>query len=221
MVIIYNMYDPDNANLLEYKLKGMTNSMLWDYNGELLTAEVTNAPYNEIAATSFETNSGTGSWSGINPTNIVDDINSVTGERHYNESGFAIYKSSLLSSTTYIVSYWTKNSLPFSVPGTQAGYPKKSRTISINGELWTCFEHLVSGLTMVAIMGSGTIDDLRLYPMHAQMITYTYMPLVGITSLCDINNKVTYYKYDNSGRLKLIRDQEGNIIKKYDYKYQQ
>ena len=53
------------------------------------------------------------------------------------------------------------------------------------------------------------------------MTTYTYTPLVGISSQCDANNRITYYQYDGLQRLKTIRDQDNNIIKRYDYQYQQ
>lgn len=67
---------------------------------------------------------------------------------------------------------------------------------------------------------NGVIDELRLYPFAAQMTTYTYEPLIGITSQCDANNKITYYEYDSFGRLKTIRDQDRNVIKTMDYQYQ-
>ena len=53
------------------------------------------------------------------------------------------------------------------------------------------------------------------------MTTYTYDPLVGMTSQCDANNKITYYEYDSFNRLKTIRDQDGKVIKTIDYQYQQ
>ncbi len=49
--------------------------------------------------------------------------------------------------------------------------------------------------------------------------TYTYKPLVGITSSTDPAGIATYYEYDPFGRLSIIRDAESNIIKKYDYHY--
>lgn len=54
----------------------------------------------------------------------------------------------------------------------------------------------------------------------AMVSTYTYKPLVGITSETDAKGKTTYYEYDGLGRLKLVKDQNGMILKQYDYQYQ-
>jgi len=69
--------------------------------------------------------------------------------------------------------------------------------------------------------GGSTVwfDDVRIYPSDAQMTTCTYEPLIGMTSQCDVNNKFGYYEYDGLGRLKLIKDQDGNILKTFDYNY--
>jgi YD repeat-containing protein len=56
---------------------------------------------------------------------------------------------------------------------------------------------------------------------NALVTTYTYKPLLGITSQTDANGRTVYYEYDAFGRLKVIKNHDGEIIKQYDYKYGQ
>jgi YD repeat-containing protein len=53
----------------------------------------------------------------------------------------------------------------------------------------------------------------------AQVVTYTYSPLLGMTSSTDAKGMTTYYEYDAFGRLKLLKDKDGNIVKTYSYNY--
>lgn len=177
----------------------------------MTVAEVTNANETEIAYTSFESD-GKGNWSFTG--NISLDPSAPTGNKVYNISTGSISKSTgLSSSVTYIVSYWTKNTSAFSITGTQSGYPISGPVI--NG--WKFFMHKISGQTQVTIGGSGYIDELRLYPASAKMTSYTFEPLTGMTSACDVNNRITYYEYDGAGRLKLVRDQNKYIVKRICY----
>jgi YD repeat-containing protein len=78
----------------------------------------------------------------------------------------------------------------------------------------------VTNTSTVAISGSGTVDELRLFPAAAQMTSHCYKPLIGMLTQNDPNNQILYYEYDNAGRLKLIRDMDNNIIKTITYQYQ-
>jgi len=51
------------------------------------------------------------------------------------------------------------------------------------------------------------------------VITYTYAPLVGVTSETAPNGRTTYYEYDGLNRLALVKDHDGKIIKKLCYYY--
>ncbi|MEM7037481.1 MAG: DUF6443 domain-containing protein, partial [Bacteroidota bacterium] len=65
-----------------------------------------------------------------------------------------------------------------------------------------------------------TVDDLRLQAEDARMTTYTYDPFAGQTSASDVNDIATFFRYDPLLRLDLVRDRDGNIVRKvrYDYK---
>lgn len=173
---------------------------------------------NEIAYTSFEyANSselsyGTGNFSGISYGNITTGT-AVTGNKYYSMAG-AITKSGLDPAKTYIVSYWS-NTSALSVSGSIS----TNQVATLNFGNWKYYEHKVTNTSSISISGSAGIDELRIYPSTAQMVTYTYSPLVGMTSECDANSMVSYYEYDSYNRLKAIRDKDKNIIKLFDYKY--
>lgn len=64
------------------------------------------------------------------------------------------------------------------------------------------------------------LANLRNIP-GTMVTTYTYKPLVGMTSQTDPAGRTIYYEYDSFNRLKTIRDQDGKVIKTIDYQYQQ
>lgn len=206
-------YSPNSHVGTLYTLQG-NKAYIWDYFYNSILAQCTNADSINIAFTSFET-PATGHWTYPDAGIATSTTSPPTGSKAFTlSSGVNITKSVLSASTTYIVSYWSNTGSSFSVSGSSG--VKQGR--SFNG--WTYFEHTVTGITSITISGSGKIDEVRLYPSASQMISYTYRPLVGITSECDVNNKISYYFYDDIGRLKWIKDQDGNIVKTIQYHYQ-
>jgi YD repeat-containing protein len=125
----------------------------------------------------------------------------------------SITKSSLPSGA-YIVSYWSKNGQQ-----TISGTVSVTQGRSLNG--WILYEHKVNQLItgVLTISGTGSIDDLKLFPEKALMTSYTHKPLVGVKTQCDPANHVIYYEYDQSGRLLIVRDQDKSVIRKYCYNY--
>lgn len=63
------------------------------------------------------------------------------------------------------------------------------------------------------------IQQLRVGLPKAQVYTYTFKPFIGLSSETAPNNYVTTFQYDNFGQLYLSRDDNGNVVKRYDYGY--
>ncbi|XHR93270.1 hypothetical protein ACFJIV_23515 [Mucilaginibacter sp. UC70_90] len=208
----YQKYDTKGNILTVSKQGGPTQRYIWDYQKAFPVAQIINAGADSVAYTSFEAD-GTGNWTIASSQR--DITAAFTGNKSYNLSNGNITKSGLTAANIYVVSYWTRNASPLTITGTITGYPIKGTTI--NG--WTYYEHQLTGQTTLTVSGTGNIDELRLYPKEAQLTTYTYSPLIGVTSSTDAKNQTTYYEYDGLGRLQNIKDQNGNIVKNYDYHY--
>ncbi|MBN9295352.1 MAG: hypothetical protein J0I41_00005 [Filimonas sp.] len=198
-----------SGNILELALKGnKPSSFVWDYNLMYPIAEIKNASVNSVAYTSFEAD-GKGNWSYSG--SVTDAPTSISGTKCYDLSGGSITKNSL-PSNTYTVSFWMKSgSATINGAGAMA-------VLSRNG--WTLYRKDVNA-TSVEIAGTGLIDEVRLYPKDAQMATFVFQPLIGMISQCDATDRFSYYEYDDELRLKLIKDQDGNILKTYQYNYKQ
>jgi YD repeat-containing protein len=54
---------------------------------------------------------------------------------------------------------------------------------------------------------------------NAQVTTYTYDPLIGVTSITDPKGYTIYYEYDEFNRLKQVKDADGNILSNNQYNY--
>lgn len=187
---------------------------VYDYNGEVPVAIVKGALESQVAYTSFEAD-GKGNW--VVPSAASIDVTAITGGKIYTFTGSNnISKTGLNAAQAYIISYWSKNPSAYVISGTLG-----SATKGVSVGSWSYYEHRVSGISSISIGAtSGVIDELRLYPESAQMSTYTYEPHIGISSSCDNNSQILYYKYDSLGRLKSLQDRDGNIKSYYDYQYQ-
>jgi len=132
------------------------------------------------------------------------DGNSTSGDSKaglYSHTGTAYSKNLTgLDNGNYILSYWQKS-----------------------GAIWSLATSIVPVTTgsYTVSLGSGLqVDELRFYPATATMKTFTFQPLVGMTSECDEKDMFTYYEYDGFGRLAVIRDKDRNIIKSLCYDLQ-
>jgi hypothetical protein len=63
------------------------------------------------------------------------------------------------------------------------------------------------------------MDALRANLPNAQVTSYTYKPLIGMTSKTDARGITEYYKYDGMQRLQAILDHLNNVNRFFDYHY--
>lgn len=207
----YN-YDT-NDNLVEIKsTSGITKSFIWGYQSTQPVAMAENAGVNEIAFENFEGATLNGSFTEVLAGNIINGC--FSGNKQYSFANASLKKTGLVSGKTYVVEYWsTSGSL--SVNGASGTFVKSKKGYNL-------YRHTLipNGSNEIVIVGSTvTIDDLRFFPAQANMTSYSYRPLVGITAQTDPNNNNTFYSYDHFNRLTLINDEDNNIIKKICYNY--
>ncbi|MDX8571946.1 hypothetical protein OZ666_09655 [Elizabethkingia sp. HX QKY] len=67
----------------------------------------------------------------------------------------------------------------------------------------------------------GALDILRNNTALStyQITTYTYNPLIGVTSITPPSGIREIYKYDSANRLESVKDVNGNLLKEYQYQY--
>jgi hypothetical protein len=208
--IRYYSYDGKGNALELSKENDIRISYIYGYGQQYPVAEVKNASVNEVAFTSFE-ESDKGNWTYNGAENVTS---AMTGNQSWNLATCNITKTGLTTSKAYIVTCWAKNG-----------------TITVNGGSGTALMtrngftlyqfNIASGNSSVTISGTATIDELRLHPADAKMVSYTYRPNVGATTISSVNNQVLYYNYDGEGRLLVIRDVDQNIVKQFDYRFKQ
>lgn len=207
-------YD-NQGDLIALKDEGnrqVTN--LYGYDNKYVVASVVNAqPSDYSGYASFEEPALGNGWtlSVPNGGSLVFSPNAVTGSRALVLSSNMDLSGTLNSNTASVISFWATGSL-----SVNNGAVLTKTALGING--YTYYEYEVpAGNASVSITGAAIIDEARHYPKDARMRTVAYDPLIGKTAECDENNRITYYEYDNLGRLQFVKDDKKNVVKMYEY----
>lgn len=90
---------------------------------------------------------------------------------------------------------------------------------SINPSSITAIETASSSGTEASLLTA--LSNLRNDPslVNAMVTTYTYKPLIGVSTITDPKGDKITYEYDEFNRLKLVKDKDGNILSENEYHY--
>jgi hypothetical protein len=218
--IAYKQYDAAGNPLELSKTKDIIFTYLWGYDVKVPIAEAINASFSEVAFSSFESSPNEGNWSysGVSSNSIP----AKTGKFCYPlQPSTSIGKA--LVPGKYYLEYYAR--APITISAAVTPVVTDISTSAPDADNWIFYkkEVTITGSTTLILSTAGAtvyIDEVRIYPVKAQMTTYTYDPLVGVTHMTDVNAVITSYEYDSFNRLKIVRDDKRNILKSMDYKYQ-
>lgn len=204
-----NTYNSSTANLVAQDLTGFSGSTtlhqvgyLWGYHNNYPIAQVKNAALQSVAYTSFEDDDASFTYT---PAGI-GTADARTGVKSYNGT---ISKSGLLTDN-YVLTLWAKGTGSITVGGI-------AKTVTTE---WQKYTWALNGITSLSFSSNGNlIDEVCLYPTTAQMSTYTYAPLTGVSSVTDQRGDTTFFDYDSLQRVVNVKDSNNKILKHYDYHY--
>ena len=205
---------------------GQPQALIWTPTSHLVQASVANGSFPNIAYTSFDVATDLdGNWE-ITYSGGWDEADAHTGIGRYNVSGTNEVKTTVADAGTYVLSFWTTtdNTLEDDFAISPAHTVKHDGSRVIQGWKYYELELTLAAGQEVSLKGKPSalfnwLDELRLYPVDAQMSTICYDKKLRIHSMTDANNQSVYYSYDALGRLIEVRDFEGNLIEQTEYEF--
>ena len=104
------------------------------------------------------------------------------------------------------------------------GYNQTQPIAKIENATYAQVEQYVSNLQTLSNGNNeqnliNALNDLRTALPNAMVTTYTYKPLVGISTVTDSKGDKQTYHYDSFNRLQYVKDKDGNILSENQYHY--
>lgn len=102
------------------------------------------------------------------------------------------------------------------------GYNEQYPIAKVEGAFFTELSSYLTTLQGASNNGTLTVasfDSLRNDLSTALVTGYVYEPLVGVKVISHPNRSTEYYEYDAFGRLKEVKNSQGEVIRKMEYNY--
>ena len=101
------------------------------------------------------------------------------------------------------------------------GYSKQYPVAKLENATYAQVEAALGASFDLGNGGLSATQETALRAIKGALVTtMTHQQGVGMLTQTTPNGLITEYEYDSSGRLKLIKDKDGNILKLYEYEYQ-
>lgn len=106
------------------------------------------------------------------------------------------------------------------------GYNKTQPIAKTENATYSQVTSYVANLQSLSDTGSEAslitaLNLLRTDLPNAMVTTFTFKPLIGVSTITDPKGDVTTYTYDSFGRLEFVKDKNGNILSENQYNYKQ
>ncbi|GEM_PF-2868188 len=172
--------------------------------------------------------------------NLIDPATGLSSSHPNEERIFFEYYSNGNIQTSYQLDVSTSGGLPSTLDRVNVvtyiwGYSNKYPIAKIANGTYSDISSYISSLVSFAqadndrtigyVGNEGALrqalDAMRDDPTlsHTQISSYTYDPLIGVTSMTDPRGYTMYYEYDSLYRLKYVKDATGNILSKNEYNF--
>lgn len=104
------------------------------------------------------------------------------------------------------------------------GYNQSQPIAKIENAAYNDVSSYVSNLQSISNTGTessmiAALNNFRNAFPNAMITTYTYLPLVGISTITDAKGNAATYSYDSFGRLEFVKDGQGNLVSQNQYYY--
>jgi hypothetical protein len=209
------------------------SSVSFGYGGTIPIIKVSNARISELRYSDFETTTPADffiTWpspsTGVGRNNSKG-LNLPAGTEFSNNFSNAIsYDPN--KPGNYLLSIWIKAATAGNLSIWVGAASNSTFTFPYTAS--TDYKYYRFSIPVVSVVGAATsfnvklwssaaiqVDDMAFYPVHADFIASTYIIPNGKNSETDSRGISNYFDYDLWNRLKVVYDQDKNVVKKYDY----